>query len=466
MNKLDTRPWNLGLPLLVLAACGRTLPLLPSAETDSDTSDPTETDTNDPTTDTPQPTIDPDECQNSDDCPPGYYCGANNQCVEYYDYCSDGDCCWDGCCYDGCHYYECYSDYECGEGFECRYYACEPVEGPQPCDDVPIAFGASEIVLEYSGEISLAFVDAPGTGHELAIATGSVVQIVGAESSLVLAEDLAAEDLAVGDLEGDGDEDVVVLSSSGLHTFVAESNGSFTVGPHTDVLDTSDASLELADFDGDLEIDAFVSTPSATYLFMGVGDGTFAGGAVVAPNNCSLTSIANPQSPAFDDVFFAEGGQVWYAPANPEGVLEAYSLGGELSGGVCPLGAGDFDADGMTDVAVLDASRTGWVTTWWAVGAEQVQGTWVPPIFHTSAAIVDLNLDGREDLALTGSQYDVTIRFGTSDIGDGGPPLGCYVTVPIEAPPQSAWFGDFDGDGDRDLVGADGSYLWIANATL
>lgn len=460
--KLDTRPWNLGLPLVLLAACGRTLPL-PSEESESDTDDPS-TVTIDPT-EQPETTVDPDECQEEDDCPPGLYCGYNNQCVEYYDYCSDGGCCYDECCYDGCHYYECYSDYECAEGYVCNYNSCEPGDNqPTYCTESPIGFLEPQLILEYSGEINLAFVDAPGTGHELAIATGSIVQVVGSGATTVLAEDLEAEGLGVGDLEGDGDEDIIVLTPSGLFTFLADPDAGFVAGPMSPALG-SNGSLAIADFDGNGAVDAFVRTPSGTSWYVGAGDGSFTGGDDVAPETCGFTVTPNPQSATIDDIFYGEGGQAWYAPGT-DGEFTSYSIGGKFSGDACPIDAGDFDADGMTDVAVLDASGSGGVTTWWAIGAEQLYATWSPPSYNTAAAMVDLDLDGRDDLALAGSTSDITVRFGSSDFDASGQPLGCYVVIPIGFLPQTVVFGDFDGDGDRDLVGADGEYVFVANAAL
>jgi hypothetical protein len=460
-TKIDTRPWNLGLPagLLLAAACGRTLPLLPSEESDTDTDDPSATLT-DPT-ENPD-TTEPDECRNTEDCPPGSYCGPGGQCYDDYDYCdTDGYCCWDGCCDGGCHYYECYEDFECADGYECNYYECVPAAiTPGYCDDIPIAFADPQGILEYEGAISLAFVDGNGTGDDIAIATSTGVTVVGVGGTQSVS-DLVADGIAAGDIDGDGDDDLVVLSGENLHTFLGDPLG-FVVGPTSATPSYGAARLTLADFDGNGALDVFIGAQDGTYRYLGVGGGVFVGGEGIAGPTCGFAAVANPQS-GTDDLVYGESGQAWYLAGHPEGASIPFSVGGKLQGDSCPIGAGDFDADGTIDAAVLDATGSGGVTSWREVPAISFPGNWSPPSYSSTLATADMDLDGRDDIVLAGAT-DMTVRFGSSTLDASGQPLGCYVVVWLGFSPQQVVIGDFDGNGRRDIVGADGSAVWLAPA--
>ncbi len=455
-SALDVSPWNLSVPLVLLAACGRTLPLPPAG---SDTDATTTEDPSDPTND---PTV-PGECQNSEDCPSGYYC-YQNQCLGYSsddDYCGDY-CCYDKCCYGGCYYYECYSDDECGPDGLCEDYMCVDKPGPAECQS-PVAFTDPVPITSHSGNVSLAFVEtANGPWRELVIADSTQVVVHNDAGTTVVAE-LPSLSIDVGDLDGDGDQDLVVLSTSFLHSFLYDAaQGIFVPGPESPLFGKESGVVTLADFDGNTTKDAFVTTSDGTGWFEGLGDGGFNPIVVgVATGICGLIAVPSASLEGADDVMFGNSAQAYYAIANPQGFFVENSLGGEGGlGSSCPLATGDFDADGLPDAVMLSRSRIGVLSSWAGVAGFPRAQTWMTAT-HDVVAVADLDVDGADDVVLAGESVNATLRFGTG--GREPDALGCYATIPLGFDPQVLVVGDHNGDGRHDLVGADDDTVWVAN---
>jgi hypothetical protein len=466
---IDVRPWNLGLPLAVLTACGRTLPLLPGADGGADTE---ATDTEDPTGD---PTGEPTgggECNTQGDCPPGYYC-YENACIGYAsdtNYCNDGGCCYDGCCYDGCcydgcYYSECYGDDDCAVGYACEYNICVPAKDPQECVEIPASFFGPQPLYDHQGGVSLAFVDLPEPGgRELVIADAVFVQRVGPSGTTLIAE-LATRGVAVGDLDRDGDDDIVAVADDALHAFVFDEQQGFVPGSITAVPPDITGAIDLLDFDGDGDADAFVQTSTSTLYFAALGDGGFAEGVPVAGPACGLAaarSYALP--PPTQDVVYGEAGSIWVASGGPKVSFDPYGPAAFGLGPVCPLGSGDFDDDGTADAVVLDAAGTGAVTWWTAIATIPPSYSWSPPDLHRALAVADLDLDGKDDVVLAGESGTIAMRFGRHPDLPGSDPLGCYTGVSPGISASVLAVGDLDGSGRPDLVLADAGTVWVLYA--
>ena len=129
--------------------------------------------------------------------------------------------------------------------------------------------------------------------------------------------------------------------------------------------------------------------------------------------------------------------------------------------------AGDFNADGRTDVAAQAANGGWWVTLTPATGTAAAPTLWATQRTDISwqfPTVGDFNADGRADIA---------VRNGTSGIWRVLASTGATFTIlsfgtwPADVQWQNIRAGDFNGDGKTDLVGqrtGDGAW-WVSLST-
>ncbi len=290
--------------------------------------------------------------------------------------------------------------------------------------------------------------------------------------------------VVAGDLDNDCDVDLVVVrdrlvvaENPSLNLLFNDGAGGFDRNRELDggrgLLDVVAADL---DHDGDLDLltaESFERDPVPSPLCRAgeprvavlAGDGT--GGFTLqachaAQDHPSALAVADFHADHRPDLLVAN------APAGGGGATSAEALllralwGGALQSGrrafdqrADDLEAGDLDGDGRLDVVI--AGRTG---SYAALGAGD--GTFSPPGGELTGparriALGDIDGDGDLDLAAVGSEpqsaADDVVWIALNDGSGSFPSVTSY---PTGSHPVDVEIGDLDGDGDGDVVVANG----------
>ena len=213
-------------------------------------------------------------------------------------------------------------------------------------------------------------------------------------------------DVRVGDLDGDGDEDVIAVKPGSSWSWLNDGTGAFTSGNQL-FNGLAAQSADLGDLDGDGDLDLFIAV---------------SGG----------------------------GDAVWFNDGNGVFTDSGQTLGSN-SANIEAVRLGDLDQDGDLDAIV--GRGTGNSGIWLNNGnGVFVAGSPVPVTSVRDVAVGDVDADG--DLDLFFARYSFSnvlwLNDGTGTFADSGQLIGGANQS------QAVDFGDVDNDGDLDvLVGND-----------
>ncbi len=282
--------------------------------------------------------------------------------------------------------------------------------------------------------------------------------------------------LALGDVDSDGDLDLVVGSALANSVWVNDGNGTF-LGTTQYLGSTTSTNLtysvELADLDGDGDLDLAQGNynhPNEIWLNNGSGiftnTGQTLGNAETRGINLAdfdgdgdvdiIEGITNSEASASDVLWINDGSAVFSDSSLTFGNYQTRSIS-----------SSDLDGDGDIDIYN---------------GNEFVDLVWLnngtnPPTFTntaqtlkelsaTSSAMGDLDGDGDLDIVLgngtsSAKSNTVWLNDGKGNYYDGNQTLGNGIST-------SVVLGDVDGDGDIDLIvgntNAQSNTVWLNNA--
>jgi hypothetical protein len=174
--------------------------------------------------------------------------------------------------------------------------------------------------------------------------------------------------VAAGDFDGNGTLDLVTANSTDGTVSVLLGNGDGSFRPRTDLaVGGAPRAVVVGDFNGDGRLDVVTAQQltNNVSVLLGNGDGTFGRPVVFAASGQNFT----PESLAVGDVngdgkadlviksvsdLESDAFQVGVLLGNGKGAFQAPLLGAAQPGGSGDLALGDFNHDGLLDVAVAD----------------------------------------------------------------------------------------------------------------
>ncbi len=279
---------------------------------------------------------------------------------------------------------------------------------------------------------------------------------------------------AIGDVNGDGFQDIVGVSNLGVQVLLGTGRGTFVTGPQSAQGYSSPYVPVLADFNNDGILDIAVaatmgSPPNPVYgvaVSLGNGDGSFQAaklyqvginvlsGSVVSgdfDNDGILDLVVVTQNEFGDGV-----AGVWLLIGNGDGTFQAPSE--VLTGNIGDIVAADFNGDGALDLALC--SSTGFtILLGKGNGTFQVPEVTATPRVPARIAVSDVNLDGKLDLVLVAENTTAHAYFLYLGNGNGTFSGPTFSDLPGD---EEFAIGDVNNDGKPDLVNSS-AYISLGN---
>jgi hypothetical protein len=274
--------------------------------------------------------------------------------------------------------------------------------------------------------------------------------------------------VAGADLNGDGRPDLVVANQGFgfLHVqgylAVLLGNGDGTFQPAVEYQAGGVPEfVTVADLNNDGKLDIIVANfgSNNVSVLLGNGDGTFQNhmdfGTVNAPTSLAIGDFNNDGkldvASTDADPTMSTRGSVAVLLGNGDGTLQP-AVSSPAGGDIQYIAAGDFNGDGIPDLAVANKQRSSFAGNL-AILFGKGDGTFQSPVKylnHYSLSVVvaaDFNNDGI---------LDIVTNDGVLVLGKGDGTFGSPITIPVFG---SIAIGDLNGDGKLDVAATQGTYV-------
>lgn len=309
--------------------------------------------------------------------------------------------------------------------------------------------GVPDLVVTNHGDMSYG---GPFTDGDIALLPG---RGDGAFGSKVPRLDLDGPDrapsrIAAGDLDGDGVEDLVALTRLRLNVLLGGGNGTF---PRRDAIAVygglrGPEDLALIDLNDDDVPDLVLSSGA----MLGNGDGTFGPFRAFPP--ADAIGAGDFDGDGLGDVALVvpDENAVWIRPGRGDATFEE---GDRIPTGWRPraIAVGDLDHDGDPDLAVAHTYGT---TVMMGRAGASFESTEID-LQVTAIALADVDEDGNPDLLGTHFNGFLRVQLGLGD-GSFGPQMsGPRLPGVGDGGFRHVLVEDLDGDGHADLAAADPS---------
>jgi hypothetical protein len=281
--------------------------------------------------------------------------------------------------------------------------------------------------------------------------------------------------VAAGDVNGDGKLDVIAGSQDGIFVMLGDGKGNLS-NPVDIGFGPNPTQVALADVNGDKKLDAVVFDPLGGnfWVLLGNGNGTFqaatqypmgtaqalATSLLVADlNGDGILDVAvTGQTPLPSALFPYSPGTILVFSGNGDGTFQPavpYNPTGQTN---WALAAGDFNGDGLTDLAFSSSRQSTPTQVGLMFGAPG--GTFLSPASYPlgsipgQPALADLNGDGVLDMVVANTGFGGNLSVL---IGNGDGTFKPAVTYPTAFGAGYVVVADFNGDGKPDIAVANGT---------
>lgn len=266
---------------------------------------------------------------------------------------------------------------------------------------------------------------------------------------------LNSVDLALGDLDGDGDLDAFVANLGGNKVWLNDGTGTF-IDSGQNLGNSSSEGVALGDLDGDSDLDAFVSNVNQepNKVWLNDGTGTFVDSGQSLGNSYSIEPALGDLDGDGDlDAYVANytwtgtPNKVWLNDGSGTFVDSGQSLGNRKSQAVA---LGDVDGDGDLDALTgnADAAAEPSNRLWLNDGSANFTDSGQSLDTRNTQGVALGDLDGDGDLDVFNANFSggdtVWLNNGTGTFSDSGQGLA-------SSDSRAVTLGDVDGDGDLDV---------------
>ena len=283
--------------------------------------------------------------------------------------------------------------------------------------------------------------------------------------------------ILLADFNRDGNTDIALGCSTGYHGGLAillgKANGKFQPAVYYSSGDVE--GLAMGDFNNDGILDIVVTNRSQNNVttFIGNGDGTFQAASVAlnTPRPAYDVVVADFDGDGNDDVAYAVAASsgdlsdLYLALGNGNGTFQTPVVAASNIGEF--LTTGDTNGDNIPDIvsATVQMAHENGNTN---IGKSlfviigKGKGAFQPPVSYLSDIpsdphLADVNGDGKPDI-IAGGSYGVLVYLGNGDgtfQGYSEPVMGGPTLSSAFALTYAVYAGDYNNDGNADLVGTD-----------
>jgi FG-GAP-like repeat/Abnormal spindle-like microcephaly-assoc'd, ASPM-SPD-2-Hydin len=321
---------------------------------------------------------------------------------------------------------------------------------------VTAAINASDIAVASTAKVSVQNPGAPASNVQFFQVVKLITSISMTRNDINCGTNPQA--VAVGDFNGDGNEDVVVVNGNGnsLSVFLGNGNGTFQA-PTTSYQTAVGFPLAVAvgDFnnDGKLDLAVVVERAAEVSILLGNGDGTF-------QTHLDFITGNNPLGLALGD--FNRDGNLDVAVVNSQDNTVSILLGngnGTLQNkqdyatgsGPQSVAVGDVNGDGYLDLVTANNNdNTISVLLGNGNGTFNAPSPFATAPVPTGVILADFNKDGKLDAAVSTASTHFSILLGN---GDGT--FQTHVDYGIGLNSQMVAAADFNADGKLDVAVVD-----------